>query len=320
MLQPKVSIIIPVYNAEKYIEKCARSLFSQTLDNIEYVFVDDCSPDRSIRMMQEVLEEYPERKTQVKILENDHNIGVGQTRQRGIDAAIGEYIIHCDPDDWVDTEMYEMLYDRAKKTNADIVVCDFVMEYKSQKCFKKQNLSDSKKELFHKIANGEIHTSFCNKLIRASIARKFRIKLGVNLWEDMSVITAALMNSGKIEKINKTFYHYNMCNISSVTHDNRYKNSISKINAINILTEFLEISGDINKINSIDLYKLQWGAKRDLLSLMTKSNLILWNKTFPSVNNLYLNIGLSNKSKVLTFLAKHNCYILLKIYDKIIGL
>ena len=111
---PKVSICIAVYNVEKYIEQCVRSLFEQTLDDLEYIFVDDASPDASIDVLLRVLEDYPHRKNQVKLLRHETNQGVAVARKDAIAAATGEYIIHCDPDDWVDLDMYEKLYVKAK--------------------------------------------------------------------------------------------------------------------------------------------------------------------------------------------------------------
>ena len=90
----KVSVCIPVYGVEKYIERCARSLFEQTLDSMEYVFVDDCSPDNSIEIMQKVLEEYPHRQEQVKIIRHEVNQGVGAARNHAVAACTGNYIIH----------------------------------------------------------------------------------------------------------------------------------------------------------------------------------------------------------------------------------
>lgn len=111
---PKISVIIPVYKAEPYIERCVRSLFSQTLDDLEYIFIDDCTPDNSISVLKAVLDEYPNRRDQVKIVNHQHNQGVSQSRQDGFDATTGEYVIHCDPDDWIEPEMYELLYDKQK--------------------------------------------------------------------------------------------------------------------------------------------------------------------------------------------------------------
>ncbi len=104
---PKVSVIIPVYGVEKYIERCARSLFEQTLDDIEYLFIDDCTPDKSIEMLKQVLEDYPHRKPQVVIHRMEQNSGQAAVRKWGMQNAIGDYVIHCDSDDWVELTMYE---------------------------------------------------------------------------------------------------------------------------------------------------------------------------------------------------------------------
>lgn len=115
----KVCVIIPVYKAEVYIEKCTRTLFGQTLDNLEYIFVDDCSPDHSIEVMERVLNEFPNRKSQVKVIRHEVNQGVSAARQHGVGAADAEYIIHCDPDDYLELDMYEAMYRKAKEDNND---------------------------------------------------------------------------------------------------------------------------------------------------------------------------------------------------------
>lgn len=130
MERPKVSVIIPVYGVERYIEQCARSLFEQTMqDGIEYIFVDDCSPDKSIEILENVLREYPHRRLQTRIIRHTENQGLGGARKTGMEYATGEYIIHCDSDDWVEPDMYETLYRKATEENADIVGCDYIFEY-----------------------------------------------------------------------------------------------------------------------------------------------------------------------------------------------
>ena len=106
---PKISVIIPVYNVEKYIERCVRSLFEQTLGEIEYIFVDDCTPDGSIAILRRIIEDYPERKPFVSIISHEQNKGLAIARRTGVNAACGEYVAFCDSDDWVDTNMYEKL-------------------------------------------------------------------------------------------------------------------------------------------------------------------------------------------------------------------
>ena len=130
----KVSVIVPVYRVEKYIERCAKSLFEQSLDDIEYLFVDDCTPDDSINILRQVLEAFPQRKAQVIIHKMTQNSGQAAVRKWGMLNATGEYIIHCDSDDWVDTDMYRYMYEKAITEDADIVSCNY---YKVEdSCFK----------------------------------------------------------------------------------------------------------------------------------------------------------------------------------------
>ena len=125
----KVSVIIPVYNVERYIERCARSLFEQTLDDMEYVFVDDCTPDNSIPLLRKVISSYPEREKQVRIIQHSANKGLSDARNTGLSAATGKYVVYCDSDDYVDREIYERMYEAAETCGADIVWCNFYDVY-----------------------------------------------------------------------------------------------------------------------------------------------------------------------------------------------
>ena len=97
----KVSILVPVYGVEKYIGQCAETLFSQTYDDIEYVFVDDCTPDDSIQVLRQVLSAYPQRTNQVSIIRHDHNRGLGAARKTAFEASTGEFVMNVDSDDYL---------------------------------------------------------------------------------------------------------------------------------------------------------------------------------------------------------------------------
>lgn len=153
----KVSVIIPVYNVEKYIEHCARSLMEQTLMDIEYIFVDDCTPDHSMEILQRVLTDYPERLENIRIIHHTQNSGSAAVRNTGLQIAQGEYIIHCDSDDWVEPDMYKAMYAKAKETDADIVVTDYYYEYANHTSIQKQNYPDNPLFCIKKMLAGELH-------------------------------------------------------------------------------------------------------------------------------------------------------------------
>ena len=126
----KVSVCIPVYGVEKYIERCARSLFEQTImDGIEFIFVNDCTKDKSIEILEQVVEKYPQRKNHVKIINRQRNGGLVAARNTALEHAAGDYIIHCDSDDWVDRDLYEKMYEQAVVSGADLVCAPIVCEY-----------------------------------------------------------------------------------------------------------------------------------------------------------------------------------------------
>ena len=122
---PKVSVVIPVYGVEKFIERCARSLFEQTLQDVEFIFVDDCTPDRSVEVLREVLAEYQSRIPRTRIERMPTNSGLPTVRRHGVQFATGDYIIHCDSDDWVEKDWLEKLYAKAAAENLDVCICDY---------------------------------------------------------------------------------------------------------------------------------------------------------------------------------------------------
>ena len=122
---PKVSVIVPVYNVGKYIDKCLKSLVEQTLSDIEIIIVNDGSTDDSKKVIDNYIERYPEK---IVYLEKK-NGGLSDARNYGIPYAKGEYIAFLDSDDYVELDMYEKMYETAKKENSDMVECDFYWEY-----------------------------------------------------------------------------------------------------------------------------------------------------------------------------------------------
>ena len=164
---PKVSVIIPIYGVEKYIERCARSLMEQTLTDIEYIFINDCTQDQSIEILKRVISQYPERQDNIILTNNKTNVGQARTRRKGIMMAHGDYIIHCDPDDWVDNDWIKSLYRAASDNNADISWCGFesILQDGSRKYFPNR-ASDSIEDFLEKLEIGEKWGSMCLHLVR----------------------------------------------------------------------------------------------------------------------------------------------------------
>lgn len=207
---PKISIIIAIYNSQDYIERCVRSLMEQTLDDLEYIFVNDGSTDDSMQILQHVCEQYSERKFQIKIISHDINRGVSISRQDGVDNACGEYIIHCDPDDWFNQNAMDRMYAEAKRSNCDILITDYFSDTGNSssivnQCPNSLNPNDLINQLFT-----NLHGSLWNKLVRTEFIKKVKVKFNPSLsfCEDLSYNIELLAKNPTVSYLNQAFYHY----------------------------------------------------------------------------------------------------------------
>src|SRR5574344_1573459 len=112
-MQPTISVIVPIYCVENYIERCVRSLFKQSLTDVEYIFVNDATPDNSMNILNMLLTEFKDYASRIKIINNPINRGLSCVRNSGLEVASGQYVIFADSDDWVEPDMYETLYEKA---------------------------------------------------------------------------------------------------------------------------------------------------------------------------------------------------------------
>lgn len=215
-----VSILVPVYNVSNYIERCAHSLFLQTFDDIEYIFVNDGTPDDSIEKLQKIIGQYPSRKNNIKIIHHKKREGVVVARETALNASSGEYISFIDSDDFIEPDMIESMYNAAKKENADVVVCDFWIDYFSKKEYREDYIPESKNELYFEFLNDErTFSSLCNKLIRHTLClnKGCRVPADLKYRTDGYAMLRIYYYANKIIKINKPFYHYIQYNLRSIT-------------------------------------------------------------------------------------------------------
>ena len=220
---PKVSVIITIYNREKYIETCIRSLFEQTLPDIEYIIVNDASTDNSILILYRIIEQYPERKSWVKIINLEKNGGVSHARKIGIENVTGEYVIHADSDDWVDHDMYEKLYCNAQQKKADITGCNICHEYEGGTTLLIQHYGNTVDENIGALIRGDIHPSLCTSLTKTKLIRDHQISFpeGLNMGEDLFFNLQLYLHAHLIIGIDDAPYHYRHTTDSSSFHHNR---------------------------------------------------------------------------------------------------
>jgi len=205
-MNAKVSIIIPIYNVEQYIAECVHSLFKQTYPNIEFIFVDDASPDNSVSILKKIIEKYNNRKEQVILIRKEQNVGSSQARKAGFEVCTGNYIICADSDDWLELNMIEEMVNKAVSEDIDIVWCDY---FKNDKhIIKDCPKTGNKVEIFKALLNGDSMGSLCNKLVKRKIYLNDIYFPKAMMLEDFVICTQILIYAEKIEFLNTALYHY----------------------------------------------------------------------------------------------------------------
>lgn len=218
----QVSILVPIYEVEKYIERCARSLFEQTYDNLEYIFVDDCTPDKSIDILKQVMEDYPNRKNQVRIIKHERNRGLAAARNTALDAAQGSFLSHVDSDDYLDRDAIRLLVEKQEETGADIVSGNYyIIQPKRVKKAYEPEYRDQHEMLLKEISYLNTTHHIWRRLISSRLYRDHhvRVKEGVNFMEDWQQIAILVYYAKVVARIDGHIYYYDCTNSSSYVSD-----------------------------------------------------------------------------------------------------
>lgn len=314
--EPKVSVIVPVYKVEKYIERCAVSLFEQTLDDIEYLFIDDCTPDKSIEILKQVLEEYPQRKNQVVIHRMEHNSGQAKVREWGMRNATGEYVIHCDSDDWVDVHMYEEMYKKAKEKNADVVLCDYYESDGVSKKLMNDFLPNKVEDTMSSTLLKKTRSVLWNKLVRRSIYKNNIMYPVANNAEDYTLLVQIVYYSKSFVYLNKPLYFY-YYNTNSLTRLKTKENIINIFNQsmlnIRIVENFLNENKSLSKYSDeLDCIKVI--EKELLISYSFDKTLYkVWNEAYKEIfPRILFNNKITLRRKLRFLSIKYRMYPIIR--------
>lgn len=215
----RISVIIPVFGVEAYIEKCADSLLSQSYPDIEYIFVNDCTKDNSMEVLNNVIDSrYSNKKNNIVIINKPENQGLPQARRSGVEVATGDYILHCDSDDWMEANAIEVLAEYIEKNNFPDMVC-----------FSNYEVSEEKRNIRHLIPYPNVDKHFraiidfsAKAYMWASITKKEMYANifypTVNMLEDFVIMSQIVKNCKRICYLDEPLYSYRLCNNISVTH------------------------------------------------------------------------------------------------------
>lgn len=315
----KVSVIVPVYRVEKFIEKCAASLFSQTLDDVEFIFVDDASPDNSMAVLEKCIQQYPQCQAQIRMLTHKENKGLPAARNTGLAAASGEYVFHCDSDDFVEPDMLETLYDEAKKKDADIVWCDWYLSFEHNERYMKQPDYATPMEALKAMLAGLMKFNVWNKLVRRRLYADNQISFpaGYAMGEDMTMMLLFAV-AGKVAYIPQAFYHYVKLNTEAYSQ-NFSLNHLESVKH-NIRTVELFLHSRLGNVLDLEIACMKLEAKFPFLMSNRKEMYRLWERTYPEANAYILrNHYISRRRRWVQWCAAKQLWFLVRLHGWIVG-
>ena len=310
----KVSVIIPVYNVENYLRKCLNSLVNQTLKDIEIIVVNDGTLDNSQEIIDEYVKKYP--KKVVSIIQE--NGGQGAARNTGLLHAKGEYIGYVDSDDYVEENMYEELYKKAKEEDSDIVICGNNVVKENYEFLSKEDVD--KEFLLGKMA-------VWNKIYKKNIIVDNKIQFRSKVWyEDLDFTMKVYFSSKKISYVDKPLYNY-LLREGSTMNNNNIKRNLELIEAFDSLIDYCKDKKIYNKVKDeiefLCIYHMYIFATTRVLNTNNKykDKIAIINKFKDYINSNFPNF---KQNKYLYLLPKRRKLIYnlinLKFYCIIIGL
>ena len=282
-----ISIIIPIYNVEKYIERCVRSLFEQTHKNIEYIFVDDCSPDQSMAILHRLIKEYEIKDLSVKIITHQQNKGLPGARNSGLAVATGEYVFHCDSDDWVEKDAMEKMYQAAQTCQADIVWSDWFLSFRDNERYMQQKVKETPMDCIKAMLSGRMKYNVWNKLVKRSIYVDNHITFpdGFGMGEDMTMIQLFSFAT-EVCYLPAALYHYVQLNAGSFTKTTSDTHLSQVLHNANRTIEFIQNRYGDELNNELQFFKLN--IKLPFLITNETNSYRRWLEWYPDANT-YIN-------------------------------
>lgn len=310
-----VSLCVPVYNVAPHIEQCVQSLMQQTYDNIEYIFVDDCSTDNSVALLQTVVGAYPQRQPNVHILHNDRNHGLAYTRRASIEAAKGEFILCMDSDDYLSLNTVERLCSACDSEDCDIVFGGLVKENGSSTRTSSLAFLRSYDSLLTAVLEGSIG-NLCGNLIRRSL---FDLPLvhfapeGLDYMEDRSVMLSLSYTARRFSIMDEPLYHY-VQHSGSVSAGKNDKHFQCLIRYWQLADAYLAQIGQTDHYRTLtNIQKLT--DKVHLLHFCNEISLCRkYADLFPEAEAQHPKLQLSRGKRLTRFLAKHHLWGFMRLY------
>ena len=311
-----VSVLVPIYNVEQYLGKTLDSIFTQTYQNVEYVFVNDCSPDNSLGVLKESINSHHIDESRYTIVCHEQNEGIAVSRADCIAQAKGDYVFFVDSDDWIEPDTVRQMVAATHGGTVDIVGCDFAKDYISGKTtYHTENYADTCRENMLRCLNYDIATVLWKLLIRRSLFDNITITPHVDIVEDYIISVKLYYFAESFAPLHKVFYHYVQYNQERV--------SLQTLRSITMHIKGVKEVEDF--LNGKGLYDDVVRNKMNLRKFNIRSNFVLnkslmdaeaYRNTFPETAGVWRQMNYSTKEKVKFWMAEHGLFPLLKLLLK----
>lgn len=311
----KVTILMPIFKVEQYLEKTLDSVFSQTYTNIDYVFVNDCSPDNSLQVLRDAISKYKIEEERYIIIDHKHNEGIAVSRTDCILHAKGDYVFFVDSDDWIEKNTVEKMVEATRNGVVDIVGCDFFKDYISgESTYHHEDYAENCRANLYKCLNYEISTVLWKLLIRRSLFEHFTITPHVDIVEDYIMSVKLYYYANSFVAIPKAYYHYVQYNEARVSFQTLWSVKMH-IKGVQEVEAFCKEKG---------LYDDDVKHKLNLRKFNIKSNFLTkklldyeaYMDTFPEAKRMWREMGYSRNEKLKFWLAEYDLFFLLKLLQR----
>lgn len=310
----KVSILVPFYKVEQYVGRCVQSLFTQTYNNIEYVFVNDCTPDKSMEIINEMINKY-DVASQCKMIIHDQNQGISASRNDCLDNMTGDYFLFIDSDDYIDNDMVELLVEAAIKENADIAGCGYIEEFADHSVEYPQKYTNDHDEMMKAITLLTIKGVMWKLLVRSTIVTEHRDEVRFipdrNMVDDYLFCCQIFYYAQRFAGVDRCMYHWIQYNPNNYTHTTIFAIE-SQATAIRKTEEFYREKG-VYEVVKDSLLQRKFVSKLPLLLDKNCRDVQRWRRIFPESNDVWREMRFSKGNKLIFCLAQSSFHWLIPL-------
>lgn len=310
----KVSILVPFYKVEKYVGRCVESLFTQTYPNIEYVFVNDCTPDKSMVVINEYIEKYSVSE-KCKMIIHKQNQGISASRNDCLDNMTGDYFLFVDGDDYIDKDMVELLVDAAVRENADISGCGYTEEYPDHRVEYPQRYTNNHDDMLRSITLLTIKGVLWKLLIRREVivVNDLRFPYDKSINEDYYFCCRLFYYAESFASVDRCLYHYVQYNPNNLTKVS-LKNIESQAAAIKKTEDFYREKGVLNIVEN-ELNMRKFVSKLPLILDKSCIDVKKWRTLFPESNDVIKQMNFPLGNRLVCLLASSPFYWLVSLLN-----